>query len=147
MRRLFQYCLLFGTCFFVLNARANSIVGLWKTHDDAGKPTGYVRIIESDGVYKGVIEKGLDPNQAEQFCTACQDERKDQPLIGMVMMKDVVANNNGFEGKEILDPFSGHTYRVKLKIKEAGKLLEVRGFVGLSIFGRTQIWRRATDGQ
>lgn len=147
MHRLLQYCLFYVACFFVINAHANAIVGLWKTHDDVGKPTGYVRIIESAGVYTGVIEKGLDPNQVEQFCTACQDERKDQPLIGMVMMKDVVANNTGYVGKEILDPFSGHVYRVKLTLKDAGERLEVRGFIGLSLFGRTQVWRRVTDGQ
>lgn len=116
--------------------------GLWKTHDDKGKPTGYVRVQEDNGVYTGVIEKGLDTDKEEKYCTVCKDERKGQRLIGMTMMKNVKSKGEGYEGTEILDPFSGNTYRVKLSLKEAGKKMEVRGFVGLSLFGRTQVWER-----
>lgn len=59
------------------------------------------------------------------------------------MMKNVKAVGDVYEGSEILDPFSGNTYRVKLTLKDAGKKMEVRGFVGLSLFGRTQVWDRA----
>jgi uncharacterized protein (DUF2147 family) len=116
--------------------------GLWKTHDDKGKPTGYVRVQEDNGVYTGIIEKGLDTDKEEKYCTACKDERKGQRLIGMTMMKNVKSKGEGYEGTEILDPFSGNTYHVKLSLKEAGKKMEVRGFVGLSLFGRTQVWER-----
>ena len=116
--------------------------GLWKTHDDKGKPTGYVRVQEDNGVYTGVIEKGLDTDKEEKYCTACKDERKGQRLIGMTMMKNVKSKGEGYEGTEILDPFSGNTYRVKLSLKETGKKMEVRGFVGFSLFGRTQMWER-----
>ncbi len=116
--------------------------GLWKTHDDKGKPTGYVRVLEENGVYMGVIEKGLDTDKEEKYCTACKDERKGQRMIGMTMMKNVKSKGDGYEGTEILDPFSGNTYRVKLSLKEAGKKMEVRGFVGFSLFGRTQVWER-----
>jgi len=122
---------------------AISPAGLWKTLDDKGKPTGYVRIQEDSGVYTGVIEKGLDTDKEDKFCTACKDERKNQKLVGMTMMKNVKAVGDVYEGTEILDPFSGNTYRVKLTLKEAGKKMEVRGFVGLSLFGRTQVWDRA----
>ena len=65
----------------------------------------------------------------------------------MTMMKNVKAQDENYLGDEILDPFSGNTYRVKLKLKEAGNKLEVRGFVGLSLFGRTQVWERVENGQ
>lgn len=127
----------------VLLAHANtSPEGLWKTYDDKGKPTGYVRVEESQGVFTGVIEKGLETDKQEKYCTACKDERKGQRLIGMTMMKHVKAKEDAFEGSEILDPFSGNTYRVKLTLKDAGKKMEVRGFLGLSLFGRTQVWER-----
>lgn len=126
-----------------LMANANtSPTGLWKTHDDKGKPTGYVRVQENNGVFTGVIEKGLETDKEEKYCTACKDERKDQRLIGMTMMKNVKAKGDYYEGSEILDPFSGNTYKVKLTLKEAGKKMEVRGFVGVSLFGRTQVWER-----
>lgn len=142
-------CLPFVFGFSVtISAMATELEGLWLSHDDNGKPTGYIKIIEESGVYKGVIEKGLDSDKEEKFCTACKDERKGKRLIGMTMLKGVVdQGHGGFQGTEILDPFSGNTYRVKLKIRDDGQTLEVRGYVGLSLFGRTQIWRRVENGQ
>jgi uncharacterized protein (DUF2147 family) len=136
--------LLIGTLLLNPTGYANerSPAGLWKAHDDAGNPTGFIRIIEESGVLLGKIEAGLSDETEEQFCTACKDERKNKKLIGMTMMKGVKPKADYFEGEEILDPFSGNTYRVKLKLIEKGKKLEVRGFVGFSLFGRTQIWER-----
>jgi uncharacterized protein (DUF2147 family) len=120
--------------------------GLWKTYDDDGKITGFVRIVKDSGNYTGVIVKGLDTDTGDERCTACKDERKDRKLIGMTIMKKVKANGDAYVGEEILDPFSGNTYKVTLKLKEAGKKLEVRGYIGLSLFGRTQTWERAENG-
>lgn len=126
-------------------ADAVSPVGLWITHDDKGKPTGYVRIVEHDGVYMGVIEKGLESDKEVRYCTACKDERKGQKLIGMTILKGVKAKGDSYEGPEILDPFSGNTYQVKLTLKDPNKM-EVRGFIGFSLLGRTQIWERVENG-
>jgi len=129
-------------------AVANELQGLWLSHDDNGKPTGYINILEENGLYKGVIEKGLDSDKEEKFCTACRDERKGKRLIGMTVLKEVVKkNNNNYQGAEILDPFSGNTYRVKLTLKDEGQTLDVRGYVGVSLFGRTQTWKRAENGK
>jgi len=130
------------------NASPNdSPAGLWKAYDDKGNPTGYIRISEENEIFTGVIEKGLETDTEEKYCHACKDERKDQRLIGLTMLKNVKAIEDAYEGSEILDPFSGNTYRVKLKLKDAGDSLEVRGYVGISLFGRTQIWKRAENGK
>lgn len=123
----------------------NTPAGLWKTFDDKGNATGYIRISENQDIYSGVIEKGLPSDKEDKFCTLCKDERKDKKLIGMTVIKNVKAKGDTYEGSEILDPFSGNTYRVKLTLKEAGKKMEVRGFIGISLFGRTQIWERAYE--
>lgn len=123
-----------------------SPIGLWKTFDDDQKPTGFVRIIEHDGIYTGVIEKGLETDKEDKYCTECKDERKGQKLVGMTIIRGVKAKGNVFEGTEILDPFSGNTYRVKLTLKDPNKL-EVRGFLGISLFGRTQVWERSENGK
>jgi uncharacterized protein (DUF2147 family) len=129
-------------------ATAAEITGLWKAHDDEGEPTGYIRIIEESAIYTGVIEKGLETHKEEQYCTACTGERKGQKMIGMTMMKGVIDKGNGrYQGTEILDPFSGNTYRVKLKLLDSGQTLKVRGYVGVSLFGRTQIWKRVENGE
>lgn len=118
-------------------------IGLWKSYDDQGKPTGFIRVTEDAGILIGRIERGLPEEKQAQFCSACKDERKNQPLLGMVIMKGVKAKGDFYEGDEILDPFSGNTYRVKLTLKAQGKKMEVRGFIGVSLFGRTQVWERA----
>ncbi|HOY69652.1 MAG TPA: DUF2147 domain-containing protein [Methylotenera sp.] len=128
-----------------VNALENTPAGLWKTFDDKGKATGYIRVMENQDIYTGVIEKGLPTDKEDKFCSLCKGERKDKKLIGMTVIKNVKANGDSYEGSEILDPFSGNTYRVKLTLKEAGKKMEVRGFVGISLFGRTQIWERENE--
>lgn len=136
----------FVLCFFLFSREAfsneSSPTGLWKSYDDQGKPTGFIRLTEDAGVFIGTVERGLPEEKQPQFCSACKDERKNQPLLGMVIMKGVKAKADHYEGEEILDPFTGNTYRVKLKLKEQGKKMEVRGFVGLSLFGRNQLWER-----
>jgi Uncharacterized protein conserved in bacteria (DUF2147) len=136
------WAFVFLLSFASLTYASNTPEGLWKAHNDKGEPTGYIRVKELNGIYTGVIEKGLETDKEDKYCDACKDERKGQKLVGMTMMKNVKAKGDVFEGTEILDPFSGNTYRVKLQLKDAGKTLEVRGFVGLSLFGRTQVWQR-----
>lgn len=121
---------------------ATSPVGLWQSFTDTGKPTGHIRITEQNGLLQGVIERGLPADPEDKRCTACKGERKDQPMQGMKIIWDVRQEDSEFAGGEILDPFNGNIYRVKLTLEEGGKVLKVRGFVGLSVFGRTQKWLR-----
>ena len=122
-------------------------VGAWKTVDDStNQVTSIVRITEQGGTLMGYVEKIMDPAAADKLCNACTDERKNKPVLGMVIMRGVrqadptVAT---WQGGEILDPKNGKTYRVRLSVVDGGHSLEVRGYVGAPMFGRTQIWRRA----
>jgi len=119
--------------------------GLWRTVDDDGKTEkSQVRITESGGIFTGKVEKVADPSKADAKCTECTDERKDKPIVGMVMLRNVKAAADGtWEGGEILDPNNGKTYKVRLKPIDGGKKLEVRGYVGTPLLGRTQTWLRA----
>lgn len=123
---------------------AASPAGLWKSIDDkTGKPRSLIRISEDKGVYSGVVEKGLlEGDTGERVCDKCTDERKDQKIIGMTIIKSIKGKNSSYEGGTILDPDNGKVYRCKMKLNEAGNKLEVRGFVGVSLFGRSQTWMR-----
>ena len=123
---------------------AASPAGLWKSIDDkTGKPRSLIRISEDNGVYSGVVEKGLlEGDTGERVCDKCTDERKDQKIIGMTIIKSIKGKNRSYEGGTILDPDNGKVYRCKMKLNEAGNKLEVRGFVGVSLFGRSQTWMR-----
>lgn len=122
-------------------------VGLWKTVDDAtGREKSLIRITETQGVLSGRIERLLDPEtKPGMICDSCSDERKNQPVLGMTIMRNVVHNAQNpaiWDGGDILDPKKGSIYRVRLTPVEAGKKLEVRGYIGAPAFGRTQTWQR-----
>lgn len=124
-------------------AEQNPVLGLWQSFDDQGKPTGYIRITEDAGVLKGVIERGLPNEDANRRCTECKGERKNQRMLGMDILWGLRKQGDEYTGGEILDPFSGNIYRAKLSLLENGTVLKVRGYVGVSLFGRTQIWKKA----
>lgn len=117
-------------------------VGLWQMLDDDRKqPLSLVRISEAGGVQSGKLEKLLDAARQDARCTLCIDERKNQPMLGMTIMRNVKSSGDGtWEGGEILDPNNGKVYRVRLKPVEGGKALEVRGYIGP--FFRNQRWTR-----
>jgi len=118
-------------------------VGLWKTIDDDGKTAkSLVRITEQGGAVVGSIDKLLDPTTpADAKCDKCQDDRKNQPLQGLQILRGLKADGDGtWTGGEVLDPNNGKTYRARLKPVDGGKKLELRGYIGP--FFRTQTWIR-----
>ncbi len=121
--------------------------GLWKTiDDDTKKEKSLIRITESGGVYTGKLDKLLDPaTKPDQVCEKCSDDRKDKPLVGMTLVKNVKQNEGDkamWDGGEILDPNNGKTYKVRMTPKDDGKTLAVRGYIGAPLLGRTQTWVR-----
>lgn len=119
--------------------------GLWKTVDDhTGAPRALVRIYREGDAYFGRVEAGLVPEAAGERCTGCRDERKDQLIVGMVILRNLTAeaDGDGFGGGDILDPESGSVYRCLLHLEGEGKRLNVRGYIGFSLFGRSQTWLR-----
>lgn len=121
--------------------------GLWQSIDDAtGKPRAEIRIIESVGVFTGRIERSLLPTPAGvvQLCTLCPDDRKDKPLIGMEIIRQMKATTDAqiWEGGDILDPDKGKVFKLRLQLQEGGKKLQVRGYIGP--FFRNQTWIRVS---
>jgi uncharacterized protein (DUF2147 family) len=122
-----------------------SPVGLWQSMDDAtGKPRAEIRISEASGVLTGRIERSLLPTPvgAVLLCTLCQDDRKDKPLIGLDIIRQMKAGSDAqtWEGGDILDPDKGKIFKLRLQLQEGGKKLQVRGYIGL--FYRNQTWIR-----
>ncbi|MBM3351137.1 MAG: DUF2147 domain-containing protein [Betaproteobacteria bacterium] len=118
--------------------------GLWRTIDDnSGKPRSLVRITEHNGEYSAVIEKGLlATDTGDAVCDKCTDARKGKRIIGMTIVEGIKFKEGNYEGGEILDPENGKTYRCKMKLDETGNKLEVRGYIGISLIGRSQFWTR-----
>jgi uncharacterized protein (DUF2147 family) len=118
-------------------------VGLWKTVSDVdGRPKAYVRIHEEKGEFLGVIEEIFDPEKRGRHCEKCPGERHDKPVLGMTIITGIHRDGERFVGGEILDPDNGKVYSCKLTPIEEGRRLEVRGYIGFSLLGRTQTWIR-----
>jgi uncharacterized protein (DUF2147 family) len=119
--------------------------GLWKTIDDDGKTEkSLVRIVDSNGVLSGKIEKVLDPTaKADAVCDQCTDERKDKPIVGLTILRNLKrGDGEWWEGGDIVDPKNGKLYKARVRTTEGGKKLEMRGYVGMPMLGRTQTWIR-----
>ena len=150
MRTLKQAALLAATLAAVVAgspawADDNSPVGLWKNIDDvSGKPKALIRITESNGELQGRIEKLFRTPDQDQNpkCDKCEDARKDQPIIGMVFMSGLKKDGDEYAGGEILDPDNGKVYKSKMHLTDAGKKLSVRGYIGIPMLGRSQVWLR-----
>ena len=122
-----------------------SPAGVWRTIDDkTKKERSVIRITETGGEFSGVVEKIFDQpdDDPAHLCKECKGERKDQPIIGMAILWGLKKQGDGWAGGEILDPKNGKVYRAKMSLSEDGNSLNVRGFIGVSLIGRTQTWHR-----
>lgn len=122
-----------------------SPAGLWKTIDDDGKTEkSLVKISESGGVFTGAVDTVFDKSKSAAVCTKCDGDRKDKPIIGLQIIRGVKADgDNNWAGGSIMDPVTGKEYKVKMSLKDGGKKLDVRAFIGIAALGRTQTWVRA----
>ena len=128
-------------------ARADdaSPVGLWQSIDDvSGKPKALVRITENNGELQGRIEKLYRAPELDQNpkCHQCAGANKEQPLIGMTILWGLKKSGDDYSGGEILDPKNGKVYRSQLHLVDGGGKLQVRGYLGMPMFGRSQTWVR-----
>ncbi len=120
----------------------DSPVGLWKTIDDETKQAkALIRIVEQGGALIGRIEKVLT-DKADAVCDLCPDDRKGKPVQGMTILTGLKKDGDEWTGGEILDPNNGKLYRSKAKLADGGRKLDVRGFIGIALVGRTQTWLR-----
>jgi len=128
-----------------LAAATENPVGLWRTIDDkSGKEKSLVRVVESNGQLQITIEKLFrEPGEeTNPLCDKCQGEKKNKPVIGMQIGNGLKKDGDVWSGGEILDPQNGKTYKCKVWLEDKGKKLHVRGFIGVSVLGRTQVWVR-----
>ncbi|NBP45679.1 MAG: DUF2147 domain-containing protein [Betaproteobacteria bacterium] len=128
-------------------ANLSSPVGLWKTIDDkTGQPRSVVRIEANGQELVGFIHQRLDPKaKPDAVCSSCPGDRLNQPIQGLNIIRGLKANpkeTNTWEGGTILDPENGSDYRLRIKLIEGGHKLELRGYVGTPLLGRTQVWLR-----
>lgn len=125
----------------VFSAQAQ-VTGKWKTIDDeTGKAKSIVEIYETNGKLYGKITEILNPAKKNSKCDKCDGADKGKPIEGLVIIKGLTKDGNEWTDGDILDPTKGKLYSCTLKLEGKDKL-KVRGYMGVSLLGRTQTWTR-----
>lgn len=142
-----QKALLFFCCLFSftikINAQsspANSVLGVWFNEDKTGK----IEIYQSGSIYEGKLLWGkymLDEKGVLRKDTKNPDVRlRSREWLNMVMLTGFQYKNGQWEGGEIYDATTGKSYRANMKVRNGR--LEIRGYVGISLLGKTIYWDR-----
>lgn len=157
LKHVFAFFIILQTA-FAENTNQYSPVGFWQTIDDAtGRPKAVVQLWEDaqQVLYGKVVKLYSKPGQTEnqtkkQLCFACTDQRRNQPIIGMVVLENLTQdkdNLNQWTGGQIIDPKNGKNYHCLLQMLAKGQKMRVKGYIGIPVFGRSQTWLRMSDQQ
>jgi uncharacterized protein (DUF2147 family) len=125
-------------------AATDTPVGTWKTIDDkTHQPKSIVEITENNGELQAKVVKVLNSDEGPNpICKKCDGARKNQPVEGMTIMWGVTRDDDVWDGGKILDPKNGKEYKVKLTLMDGGQKLDVHGYIGFALLGRSQVWER-----
>ncbi|MEM0543377.1 DUF2147 domain-containing protein [Flavobacterium sp. j3] len=133
------YILLFFGCQMSFS---QTILGKWKTIDDeTGVEKSIVEIFEKQGKFYGKIIEIFEAEHRHRKCEKCEGEDKNKPILGLTILKGMKKSGNSYEGGKITDPKNGSSYNCKITMEGKDKIV-VRGFIGISLFGRSQNWIR-----
>jgi uncharacterized protein (DUF2147 family) len=139
---------LMGAAGLPVRAAEPTAAGLWEQVDDnTGRPESWFKITERNGVYVGNLVKiFFKPGEDENWvCDRCEGAEKGAPVLGLALIKGMRRNGYSYENGTIMDPRDGSVYRALMRLSPDGSKLEVRGYLGISLFGRTQVWNRLPD--
>lgn len=134
-----------GACPNVAQAEPSSPAGYWMTIDDeTNQPKSVVHLEVRNGVLYGRIVKLLNPSKKDPKCEECSGDKQNKPVEGLEILWGLKPDGDEWNGGYILDPKSGKEYRCSVEVTDGGNALKVRGYIGISLLGRTQQWRRSS---
>ncbi len=124
-----------------LSPRLQNAIGRWQVMSNDGKPNGKVETFLKDGKLFGRVTEVRPGRTPRDLCGKCSGEYKDQPILGMVIMRNFHPDGDAWAGGMVVDPESGKNYQGKIWAV-GNDSLHMRGFIGISLLGRTESWVR-----
>ncbi|WOG29036.1 DUF2147 domain-containing protein [Endozoicomonas sp. 8E] len=123
---------------------ANGYVGEWYTvNEETNKKESLVTIWQEGDQLKGKIVEILDPASRDAVCEKCKGDKKNQKIEGMTFLWGMKKEGSEYDNGNVLDPKSGRVYSGSMKLIDGGQKLELRGYLGFSLLGRTSVWVKA----
>ena len=124
-------------------SNSQTIFGNWhSTNEDTGEIDSVIEVYEKDGKAFAKIIDIKDVKRKNAVCDLCEDENKNKPILGLNILTGLTKDDNEWSGGTILDPRNGKVYKCYIKLVEPNKL-KIRGYIGVSLFGKTAYWERA----